>query len=193
MCADIKAAFDSIPTEKLETVISSLFKKQEYAMLKYRMPSALETDTPHEKLRLPRKMLKMKRWISHTRIHQDRRIPSSQTDTNTAATDDTVKGKKLPVQSFHQTKATLVALGLSKRSPGSVSIDLGKTRTTCRHQALNTLREHLGNTLVKSHGSLYRQKIGIPQGSILSTKLCALFCSIMEQTQSMAAFETEDL
>ena len=28
-CADIKAAFDSIPTEKLETIISSLFRKQE--------------------------------------------------------------------------------------------------------------------------------------------------------------------
>ena len=41
VCADIKAAFDSIPTEKLETIISSLFRKQEYAMLKYRMQSAL--------------------------------------------------------------------------------------------------------------------------------------------------------
>jgi hypothetical protein len=118
--------------------------------------------------------------------------PSSQIDTSTAATDDTVKGKKLPGPIFSPNESDTGRCALVKTlPPGSVSIDLGKSRTVYRQQALNTLREHLGNTLVKSHGSLYRQKIGIPQGSILSTKLCALFYAHMEQTQSMAAFETK--
>ena len=191
VCADIKAAFDSIPTEKLETIISSLFRKQEYAMLKYRMQSALGNRYATRKVAFATDDVEDERmYIAHKNSSSTN--PSSQIDTSTAAMDDTVKGKKLPGPIFSPNESDTGRCALVKTlPPGSVSIDLGKSRTVYRQQALNTLREHLGNTLVKSHGSLYRQKIGIPQGSILSTKLCALFYAHMEQTQSMAAFETE--
>jgi len=194
VCADIKAAFDSIPTEKLETVISSLFKKQEYAMLKYRTQSVLGNRYATRKVAFATENVEDTGMDIVHKNSSGSAITSSQTDANTATADENIKNskKKLPGPIFSPNESDVGRRALVKTlPPGSVSIDLGKTRTAYRHQALNTLREHLGNTLVKSHGSLFRQKIGIPQGSILSTKLCALFYAHMEQTQSMAAFETE--
>jgi telomerase reverse transcriptase len=188
VCADIKAAFDSIPTEKLETVISMLFKKQEYAMLKYRTQSVLGNRYATKKIAFA------------TEDVNDNGIDIINKDSltnNNSSNENNSEGhasenKKLPGPIFSPNESDVGRRTLVKSlPPGSVSIDLGKTRTAYRQQALNTLHEHLGNTLVKSHGSLYRQKIGIPQGSILSTKLCALFYAHMEQTQSMAEFETE--
>lgn len=194
VCADIKAAFDSIPTEKLETVISSLFKKQEYAMLKYRTQSVLGNRYATRKVAFATEDVH-DTGIDITHKNSSGSLdPSSQNDASTATADESTKKskKKLPGPIFSPNESDAGRRALVKTlPPGSVSIDLGKTRTAYRQQALNTLHEHLGNTLVKSHGSLFRQKIGIPQGSILSTKLCALFYAHMEQTQSMAAFETE--
>lgn len=41
-----------------------------------------------------------------------------------------------------------------------------------REELLDLLREHIANHVVKIGKSFYRQTIGIPQGSIVSTLLC---------------------
>ena len=43
-----------------------------------------------------------------------------------------------------------------------------------------TLSEHLLSNLVYAYGKLYRQRVGIPQGSILSTLLCSFYLANLE-------------
>ncbi|GAA5958254.1 hypothetical protein JCM10213_002618 [Rhodosporidiobolus nylandii] len=50
-----------------------------------------------------------------------------------------------------------------------------------RDKLLQLLREHITTNLVKVGGRLYRQKEGIPQGSVLSSLLCSLFYGDMER------------
>lgn len=47
---------------------------------------------------------------------------------------------------------------------------------------MRLLREHITTNLVKINSKLYRQKDGIPQGSVLSSMLCSLFYGDMEKT-----------
>ncbi|GAA5844734.1 hypothetical protein JCM9279_002901 [Rhodotorula babjevae] len=51
-----------------------------------------------------------------------------------------------------------------------------------RDRLMQLLREHITTNLVKVSGRLYRQKTGIPQGSVLSSLLCSLFYGNMERT-----------
>ncbi|GAA5959406.1 hypothetical protein JCM21900_006848 [Sporobolomyces salmonicolor] len=51
-----------------------------------------------------------------------------------------------------------------------------------RTKLMSLLREHITTNLVKVSGRLYRQKDGIPQGSVLSSLLCSLFYGDMERT-----------
>lgn len=50
-----------------------------------------------------------------------------------------------------------------------------------RKEVLRLLREHITTNLVKIGPQLFRQKDGIPQGSVLSSLLCSLFYGDMEQ------------
>ncbi|GAA6042852.1 hypothetical protein JCM8097_007190 [Rhodosporidiobolus ruineniae] len=50
-----------------------------------------------------------------------------------------------------------------------------------RDKLMELLREHITTNLVKVGGNLYRQKNGIPQGSVLSSLLCSLFYGDMER------------
>ncbi|GAA5910442.1 telomerase reverse transcriptase [Sporobolomyces salmoneus] len=50
-----------------------------------------------------------------------------------------------------------------------------------RDRLMALLKEHITTNLVKVNGHLYRQKDGIPQGSVLSSLLCSLFYGDMEK------------
>ncbi|SPO40058.1 uncharacterized protein PSFLO_05540 [Pseudozyma flocculosa] len=52
-----------------------------------------------------------------------------------------------------------------------------------RSRILNLLRQHVMGNLVKISGDFYRQKVGIPQGSSLSTMLCSFFYAHLERTK----------
>ncbi|GAA5915420.1 hypothetical protein JCM6882_001418 [Rhodosporidiobolus microsporus] len=52
-----------------------------------------------------------------------------------------------------------------------------------RDKLMQLLREHITTNLVKVGSRLYRQREGIPQGSILSSLLCSLFYGDMERTK----------
>ena len=43
------------------------------------------------------------------------------------------------------------------------------------------MREHVLNNFVKDGGQYYRQRVGIPQGSVLSSLLCCLLYAHVEQ------------
>ncbi|GAA5871307.1 hypothetical protein JCM16303_000711 [Sporobolomyces ruberrimus] len=52
-----------------------------------------------------------------------------------------------------------------------------------REKLMGLLKEHITTNLVKVNGHTYRQRDGIPQGSVLSSLLCSLFYGDMENTR----------
>ncbi|GAA5826431.1 hypothetical protein JCM11251_002363 [Rhodosporidiobolus azoricus] len=62
-----------------------------------------------------------------------------------------------------------------------------------RDKLTQLLREHITTNLVKVGSRLYRQKEGIPQGSILSSLLCSLFYGDMERTKLSFANDSQSI
>ncbi|KAG8688183.1 hypothetical protein FRC11_005914 [Ceratobasidium sp. 423] len=50
-------------------------------------------------------------------------------------------------------------------------------------ETLDLLEEHITDNIVRIGSDLYRQVVGIPQGSVLSTLLCAIFYGDLERTK----------
>ena len=50
-----------------------------------------------------------------------------------------------------------------------------------REKIVQLLEEHITQNMVKIGGHYYRQRVGIPQGSILSTMLCSFFYGDLER------------
>jgi hypothetical protein len=50
-----------------------------------------------------------------------------------------------------------------------------------RDRIVQLLEEHITQNMVKIGGHYYRQRVGIPQGSILSTMLCSFFYGDLER------------
>ncbi|KAI9728984.1 MAG: hypothetical protein M1828_000069 [Chrysothrix sp. TS-e1954] len=99
-------------------------------------------------------------------------------------------GSYKPIRKFHaDTKVqgvfesfsdTLASCTRSK-SRGSIFVDAVVKQTTSRRQALQLLSEHVQRNVIKIGKKFYRQKNGIPQGSILSSLLCNLLYAEYEQ------------
>lgn len=64
--------------------------------------------------------------------------------------------------------------------PGTVRVDAASEQIEQRENLLAILYEHLERNIVKFGQKYYRQVIGVPQGSILSTLLCSFFYADME-------------
>ncbi|OQO07688.1 hypothetical protein B0A48_07385 [Cryoendolithus antarcticus] len=56
-----------------------------------------------------------------------------------------------------------------------------QARVECRAQITSLLREHVESNVIKLGNKYYRQKEGIPQGSIVSSLLCSYFYGELEQ------------
>ncbi|BEJ01730.1 hypothetical protein CcaverHIS631_0604120 [Cutaneotrichosporon cavernicola] len=59
----------------------------------------------------------------------------------------------------------------------AVVADLLRPREVTRTECMDLLRSHVGNNIWQYGNKLYRQKVGIPQGSCLSSLLCSFFYS----------------
>jgi telomerase reverse transcriptase len=90
---------------------------------------------------------------------------------------------------------------LTKATPGTAAFDFGReveqdtaegrTRTVyvnglnqrqeSRRSIIALLEEHIQSNLIKVGNRFYRQKIGIPQGSIVSSLLCSYFYAELER------------
>jgi len=63
----------------------------------------------------------------------------------------------------------------------TVFIDQCELNTETRESLLQTLEEHISNNIIRVNKGFYRQLVGIPQGSIVSTFLCNLFYAELER------------
>ena len=70
--------------------------------------------------------------------------------------------------------ATKIAANSKGHHPDGVLLDIGKLKTTSRDEALQLLRQHVEENIVKIGKGYWQQKQGVSQGSVLSSLLCAL-------------------
>ena len=70
-------------------------------------------------------------------------------------------------------------------SVGGVCVDLASPARVHRARVLELLHEHLRKNVVRSGGVYLLQKVGIPQGSVLSTLLCGVFYAHLENTHGL--------
>ena len=74
---------------------------------------------------------------------------------------------------------------------GTVFVDLGIQTLEKRKNLLKLLEEHVRRNIVKIGKKFFRQKQGIPQGSVLSSLLCNFFYADFER-ECLAPLEGED-
>ncbi|KDN44279.1 hypothetical protein RSAG8_05543, partial [Rhizoctonia solani AG-8 WAC10335] len=62
-----------------------------------------------------------------------------------------------------------------------------------QEDTLDLLEEHITDNIVRIGSEIYRQVVGIPQGSVLSTLLCAIFYEDLEKTKLEFTTNAENL
>lgn len=72
---------------------------------------------------------------------------------------------------------------LTKELKNSIIVDQVVHSFEQRESLLKLLKEHISNHIVKVGRHTYRQIVGIPQGSIVSTLLCSFFYGDLERRE----------
>ncbi|KAK5006261.1 Telomerase reverse transcriptase, partial [Cryomyces antarcticus] len=73
----------------------------------------------------------------------------------------------------------------------TIFVDLGVPQIQHKRKVLHLLKEHVERNIVKIGKKYYRQKEGIPQGSVLSSLLCNFFYAKLER-ECLDFVQTED-
>ncbi|UPX18047.1 RNA-directed DNA polymerase [Ascochyta rabiei] len=147
---DVLSCFDTIPQQRLLSMMDSLVPAQAYQTGKHveisPMGALQRLDGQHVS------PAPLKRWVSHT-----------------VAANDT--------QSFSQ----LVQNKLVGSKSNTIFVDANLQQQETKANLMHLLGEHVERNLVKIGKRFYRQKRGIPQGSILSSILCNYFYAELER------------
>ncbi|EGO53691.1 hypothetical protein NEUTE1DRAFT_19417, partial [Neurospora tetrasperma FGSC 2508] len=169
---DVQAAFDTIPQEAMVELLEKIpghgvYKESKHVEvslpLDYEHNPANNDDTNIDN---PKNKLKpTKRWHSTTTS-----FPSVTTTTTSTTSPST---SILPQQdSVATTKKNTLFI------PSHSS-----TKLHTSSSLLSLAKEHITQNLVKIGKKYYRQKTGIPQGSVLSSTLCNYFYADLERSQ----------
>lgn len=77
--------------------------------------------------------------------------------------------------------AKRVAVQISKGRPNNLFVDQVYQKQFSKVDLLNLIKEHVQYNVVKVGKRFYRQRTGIPQGSVLSTILCNVYYANLER------------
>ncbi|OJD10445.1 hypothetical protein AJ78_08549 [Emergomyces pasteurianus Ep9510] len=149
---DIQSCFDTIPQQRLIRLAERLVAEDEYLV------------TKHVEIRPPEEPLEIIPGCHRTKVKPVRKFISKAAGfADLTSLYDTVAGIE----------------GGSKRH--TVFVDTPTFKKHKRKDILRLLQEHIRNNLVKIGKKYFRQRTGIPQGSIVSTLLCNFFYSEFER------------
>jgi telomerase reverse transcriptase len=149
---DIQSCFDTIPQDKLVRLVEKLVSEEVYHLTKY-----VEMRPPDEfgsmwPMREPRQSKAFRRFV----------------------------GRAAPAARPQHLTETIDNGGTSHRR-NTVFVDMPAQKEYNSEDLLDLLDEHVRNNLVKFGRKYFRQRNGIPQGSVLSSLLCNLFYAEMER------------
>ncbi|GKZ38872.1 hypothetical protein AbraIFM66950_011420 [Aspergillus brasiliensis] len=149
---DIQSCFDTIPQQNLIHLIERLITEAAYHYTKH-----VEM-TPSDEFNVL--------WPSHeARLSKARRR---------------FVGRATPA-ARPQHLAEAVINGETSQRRNTVFVDTVMQREFNAEDLLDLLDDHVRNNLIKFGRNFFRQRNGIPQGSVLSSMLCNLFYADMEQ------------
>ncbi|KAF7169450.1 hypothetical protein CNMCM5623_002159 [Aspergillus felis] len=149
---DIQSCFDTIPQEELIPLIESLFSEEGYQIGK------------HVEVRPPDEFSSM--WPVQE-SHQSKALRK-------------YVGRAAPASKAQHLTDAIADGGISHRR-NTVFVDTPAHKEYSGDHLLDLLDEHIRCNLVKVGRKYFRQRNGIPQGSILSSVLCNLFYAQMER------------
>ncbi|GES81439.1 telomerase reverse transcriptase-like [Rhizophagus clarus] len=72
---------------------------------------------------------------------------------------------------------------LAQKYKNAILIENVKETYKDLEDVLELLEEHIRQNIIKAEDKYYTQKVGIPQGSILSSLLCSIYYGVMEQSE----------
>ncbi|KAJ4301248.1 Telomerase reverse transcriptase [Kalmusia sp. IMI 367209] len=147
---DVQSCFDTIPQQRLLTMVESLLSMQEYHTGKH-----VEVRALGQLQRLDGQYVNpmpLKRYVAHS-----------------GAADNIVPFDRLVQDNYVGSKAN------------TVFVPTAAQKFEAKDDLMQLLREHVERNLVKIGKRFYRQKSGIPQGSVLSTILCNFFYAELER------------
>lgn len=147
---DVISCFDTIPQQRLLSMVDSLISAQAYQTGKHVEISPMgvlqRLDGQHVD------PAPLKRWLPHTTAAEDAR-------------------------SFGQ----LVQDKLVGTKSNTIFVDTNLQQQEMKADLMHLLREHVERNIVKIGKRFYRQRRGIPQGSVLSSILCNYFYAELER------------
>lgn len=149
---DIQSCFDTIPQAELIPLIERLFSEEGYQIGK------------HVEVRPPDEFSSM--WPVQN-SHQSKALRK-------------YVGRAAPVSKPQHLTDAITEGGISHRR-NTVFVDTPAHKEYSGDHLLDLLDEHIRYNLVKIGRKYFRQRKGIPQGSILSSVLCNLFYAQMER------------
>ena len=155
VAADVKGAFDSIPLASLERVATELVGSAEYEVSR----------------------------MTHTTGGMSGGVRTKTRRVAAPVVDEEGKEGIGGGEGNIRSASSLGAIGARRR--GGVVIDLATPDRVHRAQVLELLREHLRRNVVRSGGVYLLQTTGIPQGSVLSSLLCAVFYARLEHSRGL--------
>ena len=163
VAADVKGAFDSIPLRALERVVTELVTAGEYEVAS----------------------------VAHTRggLSGGVRTKTRRVAARVAATNEPELDPRPEREPDVGESSARGARRVRERRVGGVVVDLASPFRVHRSQILELLHEHLRRNVVRSGGVYLLQTVGIPQGSVLSTLLCAVFYANLESTHGLTRDE----
>jgi len=165
---DVQAAFDTIPQDAIITLLNQIPQHVQYALLKH-VEIAMSDATGPKSVARP-----YKRW------HITALAAAAATERN---------GGGVRAQPSFPDRVEQ-SLALKRRD--TVFVDSAVRRTLKARDILALAAEHIAQNLVRIGKKYYRQKEGIPQGSVLSSMLCSWFYADLERRRLGFLLESED-
>lgn len=149
--ADAKSCFDTIPQQHIVRLIKQIASEEDYRIARH---AEIKSSDPH---------------AYGLATHSINNKPARKfLSTAKAATD---------FQSFDE----FVGAGLGTAKKNTVFINSIVQTLQKKGQTLDLLQDHVERNVVKIGKKFFRQKAGIPQGSVLSSLLCNYFYAELEK------------
>lgn len=120
--------------------------------------------------------------VSEKSYHITRHVEIRPSDipTNKWKTSRKYAGRAAPAMR-PQSLPDLITSGVQARSENAVFVDTVNQKAHGTEDLLDLLDEHVRNNLVRMGNKYFRQRNGIPQGSVLSSLLCNFFYAEFER------------
>ena len=177
---DVQRAFDTIPTRKLWPIICELLQEPAYALHQY---SSLAPSSAGGAGRI----LRVTHRNTCTRLGEDLAGALGAAPRDSGGCEGGVESEGV-AEAGGGRNATEFRLpprvrNQNSNAPGwrALCAPRGAPKAVKRQAIMRLLRELLFEHVVRMNGKFYRQRQGIPQGSLLSTLLCSLLYAEMER------------